>query len=54
MLRREGRREAAGDLRLSIFHLRRYASMLVAEEARRERNPTRRRQLEQEASDLWQ
>ncbi len=42
------------DLRAAAMVARRHASLLVAAEAAAEPDPTRRRQIEAEAIQLWQ
>jgi hypothetical protein len=50
---RAGRRMCAADLRYASSLLRKFASVLVAEESRSEPDPVRRRELEHESARLW-
>ena len=50
---RRGRRMAAADIRLGSNYLRQFASILIADEAKAERDPARKRQLEAEATAAW-
>jgi len=51
--RRKGRLDRAADFRLATFYLRRLASLLIVEEAKRAPSPARKRALENEAAQLW-
>jgi hypothetical protein len=50
---RRGRREAAADMRLAAIYLRQYASLIILDEAEKEKDPARKRQLENEACLAW-
>jgi hypothetical protein len=50
---RRSPRPLAADLRQAAVHLRRLASLTLADEAQSECDPYRRRQLEQEACEIW-
>ena len=50
---RRGRRMAAADIRLAANYIRQYASVIIADEAKAESNPARKRQLEAEACATW-
>jgi hypothetical protein len=55
-LRNHGRRASAelgSDLRLAAVYLRRLAALAIADEAASEREPVRKRQLQQNALELW-
>jgi hypothetical protein len=52
-LTKQGRHTDAADLRLAALYLRRTAAIHIADEAKQERNPKRRRELEQESAELW-
>jgi hypothetical protein len=52
LVRRGRRGDAASDLRLAVFYLRRFAAVIMIDEAAAE-EPGRRRQIEDEATDLW-
>jgi hypothetical protein len=51
--KRGGGSELAVDLRLAAVHLRRYAAVLICEEAEAERDPARRKSLLSEALSTW-
>jgi hypothetical protein len=45
--------ELGADLRLAAVYLRRLAALAIADEAASEREPVRKRQLQQKALELW-
>jgi hypothetical protein len=53
LARRDRSVDHATDLRAATFYLRRFAALLIAEEAKNESDPARRRRLVQESSALW-
>ena len=50
--KRTRNRELGSDLRLAVLYLRRFASILIADEAKVEGNPKRKQELEAEAAKL--
>jgi hypothetical protein len=50
---RRGQRAAAADVRLASLYIRAHAALIVADEAKMERDPQRKRALEQESAELW-
>jgi hypothetical protein len=50
---RRGRRQAAADIRLAAAYLRQYATLIILDEAKAEKDPSRKRQLEDEACATW-
>jgi hypothetical protein len=50
---RRGRRVVAADISLASNYLRQFASILIADEAKAERDPVRKRELEAEATATW-
>jgi fructose-bisphosphate aldolase class 1 len=50
---RRGSRVVAADISLASNYLRQFASILIADEAKAERDPVRKRELEAEATATW-
>jgi hypothetical protein len=52
-LARRGQWAAAADTRLAGLYVKQHAALIIADEAKLERDPVRKRQLEAEACATW-